>query len=146
MIQEMLDYSAVFLGSMFKFVLGPVYGAAAELTFLETFVFSVLGMMTTVAIFTFLGDGIREKLVAYFRKDKKLFTPRNRRLVRIWNNYGVMGVAFLTPLFLSPIGGAIIANSFGGNKKRILGYMAVSACFWGLAFTSVIRFFGNVFF
>jgi hypothetical protein len=146
MINEILNYGAVYLGSMFKFILGPVYGAAAELTFFETFIFSFLGMMTTVTIFTFLGDSLREKMVAFFRKDKKLFTPRNRKLVSIWNKYGVIGVAFLTPLFLSPIGGAIIANSFGGSKKRILGYMAASACFWGITYTVIFEFFGNIFF
>ncbi len=146
MINGILNYGAVYLGSMFKFILGPVYGAAAELTFFETFIFSFLGMMTTVTIFTFLGDSLREKMVAFFRKDKKLFTPRNRKLVSIWNKYGVIGVAFLTPLFLSPIGGAIIANSFGGSKKRILGYMAASACFWGITYTVIFEFFGNVFF
>lgn len=145
-INEIMNYGAVFFGSMFKFVLGPVYGAAAELTFFETFIFSFLGMMTTVTIFTFLGDSLREKMVAFFRKDKKLFTPKNRRLIKIWNKYGIIGVAFLTPLFLSPIGGAIIANSFGGSKKKILGYMAVSACFWGITYTFIIEFFGNIFF
>jgi hypothetical protein len=145
-LNEILNYGAVYLGSMFKFILGPVYGAAAELTFFETFIFSFLGMMTTVTIFTFLGDSLREKMVAFFRKDKRLFTPKNRKLVSIWNKYGVVGVAFLTPLFLSPIGGAIIANSFGGSKKRILGYMAASACFWGITYTVIFEFFGNVFF
>jgi hypothetical protein len=145
-LNEILNYGAVYLGSMFKFILGPVYGAAAELTFFETFIFSFLGMMTTVTIFTFLGDSLREKMVAFFRKDKRLFTPKNRKLVSIWNKYGVIGVAFLTPLFLSPIGGAIIANSFGGSKKRILGYMAASACFWGITYTVIFEFFGNVFF
>jgi len=146
MLQELFNYATVFFASMFKFVLGPVYGAAAELTFFETFVFSFLGMMTTVTIFTFLGDAIREKLIAFFRKDKMLFTPKNRKLVRIWNKYGIIGVSFFTPLFLSPIGGALIANSFGGSKSKIIGYMAVSACFWGVAYTVILKSFGNIFF
>lgn len=146
MFEEILNYGAVYLGSMFKFVLGPVYGAAAELSFLETFIFSFLGMMTTVTIVTLLGDSIREKLVALFKRERKLFTPRNRKIVRIWSKYGVVGVAFLTPLLLSPIGGALIANSFGGSKRRILSYMAISACFWGIAYTVVIQLFGNIFF
>jgi hypothetical protein len=146
MLQELINYATVFFASMVKFVLGPVYGAAAELTFFETFVFSFLGMMTTVVIFTFLGDALREKMVAFFRKDKALFTPKNRRLVKIWNRYGIIGVAFFTPLFLSPIGGAIIANSFGGSKGKIIGYMAVSALFWGVAYTAIIKSVGNIFF
>jgi hypothetical protein len=146
MLQEILNYGAVYLGSMFKFILGPVYGAAAELNFVETFIFSFLGMMTTVTIVTLLGDTIREKVIDFFKADRKLFTPRNRKLVRVWNKYGIVGVAFLTPLLLSPIGGALIANSFGGSKRRILGYMAISACFWGTAYTVVIQLFGNIFF
>lgn len=145
-LNEIVNYGAVFLGSMFKFVLGPVYGAAADLTFFETFIFSFLGMMTTVCIFTLIGDSLRQKLLLVFRKDKKLFTPRNRKLVRIWAKYGVIGVAFLTPLFLSPIGGALLANSFGGSKKKIIGYMAISACFWGITYIVTFNVFGNIFF
>jgi uncharacterized membrane protein len=131
---------------MFKFVLGPVYGAAAELTFFETLIFSFLGMMTTVVIITFLGDSIREKMIAFFRRDKALFTPKNRRLVKIWNRYGIIGVAFFTPLFLSPIGGTIIATSFGGSKGKIIGYMAASALFWGITYTALIKSAGHIFF
>lgn len=146
MFQEVVNYATVFFASMFKFVLGPVYGAAAELTFFETLIFSFLGMMTSVVIFTFLGDSIREKIITFFRKDKALFTPKNRRIVTIWNKYGIIGVAFLTPLFLSPIGGAIIANSFGGSKRKIIGYMAISALFWGITYTAIIKTAGNIFF
>ena len=37
----------------------------------------------------------------------------NRRKVTLWRKYGIIGVALFTPLFLTPIGGTLVANAFG---------------------------------
>jgi hypothetical protein len=125
---------------MIKFIGGPLSGAAAGLTWIETFVFTVLGMMASVLIFSFLGENAKKRFLSRFRKKKKiLFTPRNRRIVRIWRKYGLKGVAFLTPILLTPIGGTIMAASFGEPPKRILVYMLVSAIFWGFIFSLFIQ-------
>jgi membrane protein DedA with SNARE-associated domain len=125
---------------MIKFIGGPLSGAAAGLTWIETFIFTVLGMMASVLIFSFLGENAKKRFLSRFRKKKKiLFTPRNRRIVRIWRKYGLKGVAFLTPLLLTPIGGTIVAASFGEPPKRILIYMLVSAIFWGFIFSLFIQ-------
>lgn len=53
-----------------------------------------------------------------------------RRTVRVWNRRGLIGIAFFTPVLFSPVGGALIAASFGEDKKKIILYMFLSACFW----------------
>jgi hypothetical protein len=112
MVTQVAKYVTVFLLSMVKFIGGPISGAAAGLTWLETFIFTVAGMMTSVLIFSLLGASAKQKLFNRLQGKKKLFTPRNRRLVKIWRKYGLKGVAFLTPVFFSPIIGTVMAAFF----------------------------------
>ncbi len=71
-------------------------------------------------------------------RKRKVFTKRNRQFVKIWNAYGVAGVAFFTPLLLTPIGGAILANAFGGRQLTIFKYMMISALFWSFVITYIL--------
>ncbi len=126
-------YLTVYFASMLKFVGGPTIGAAVGLTFFETVILTILGMMTTVLVISFFGPRFRSWLNKIFRRDKKLFTKRNRKFVIFWRKYGLFGVSFLTPVIFSPIVGTLLVNAFGGSKTKILGYMLISAIFWSFA-------------
>ncbi len=145
MLETLAKYLSVYLTSTVKFVFGPIWGMLNDLSVLESAIFSILGMMTTVLVIMFFGEPIRNWVNKRFRTNRRLFTRRSRQMVRVWNRYGLIGVAFLTPVLLSPIGGAMIALSFGGSRKRVLQYMFVSAVFW--AFTQSFLFvkFGQFF-
>lgn len=139
MFEELLHYTIVFGLSMFKFILGPVTGRLYELNFVETSLLTVLGMMTSVFVFTSVfGNKIHSWIISTFYKNKKLFSRSNRRTVKIWRAYGLKGVAFLTPVLFSPIGGTILAISFGEHKSKIFKYMFVSAVFWAALFSLAI--------
>lgn len=49
----------------------------------------------------------------------------------------------LTPLLLTPIGGTLLAISFGTPKNKLILYMFVSASIWAFVFSVAIYFFGN---
>jgi hypothetical protein len=72
-------------------------------------------------------------------KKKKIFSPRSRRIVRLWKRYGFAGVAAITPIILSIPLGTFILTRFETKKKRILLYMFVSIVFWSFALTSVFE-------
>lgn len=72
---------------------------------------------------------------------KKVFTPQSRKFVRIWRKYGLVGVAFLTPVILSIPIGTVIANAFEDNKKKIFVYMFFSILFWSLLLTSIFELY-----
>jgi hypothetical protein len=55
-----------------------------------------------------------------------------------------MGVAVLTPVLFTPIGGTILANSFGETRKRIIFYMFVSSIVWGFALSILLSFFSGI--
>lgn len=133
MLNDILKYLTVYFSSMVKFIGGPVLGYATGLSFLETIIFNVLGMMTTVFIVSFVGRKI--KLALFKKRKRKLFTTRNRRLVSVWRKWGLIGIAFLTPLIFSPIVGASVAASFGEKTGKIAFYMLLSALFWSVTYT-----------
>ena len=125
-MEEILKYLTVYGLSGIKFILGPTLGIAYGFHWVLTASLTTAGMMTTVYIFTFFGDNLRNFL-GKFRKKRKIFTKRNRKFVRIWSRYGEMGISLMTPLLLMPIGGAILINALGGKRKKIILWMWVSA-------------------
>lgn len=134
-------YLSVYLLSMLKFIAGPTMGPAMGFSWLETVVVTVMGMMTSVIIFTFFGKRIRAwYLKRRGGKKPKLFTRRNRRFVTVWKKYGVAGVAMLTPLIFTPIGGALLVSSLGAGIRKTLFYMLLSAIIWSAAMSALFHF------
>jgi hypothetical protein len=72
---------------------------------------------------------------------KKIFTRRNRKVVRIWRKYGLFGIAFLTPVFLSIPIGTILANSLVDNRRKIIIYMFFSLLLWSVTLTTLLQLF-----
>jgi membrane protein DedA with SNARE-associated domain len=144
MWEEILKaFSLVYLPSMLKFIFGPLGGYAAKLNVLTTILGTVAGTMTVVLILSFAGNWIQRKVLNRFFPDRKRFSDRNRTFVGIWKKYGVAGVAFLTPLILTPIGGTLVAISFGSPRDKLILYMLISASAWASIFSLAIYHFGN---
>jgi len=139
----MEKYFAVFSVSALKFIFGPFTGFILDLNLIETAFFTVSGMMFTVVIITYAGSKLRTKILKWFFKKRRIFSPKTRKIVKIWRIYGVWGVAFLTPILFSPPIGTAIAVSFGEKKHKILYTMLVSSIFWGIFFSSVFIWGGK---
>ena len=142
-MEEVITILTIYVLCMFKIIFGPTMGYAAGLSPLLTVLITVAGMMTTVLIFTFFGEIIREKILGRFIKPKKVFTKKNRRFVKIWRKYGELGVAFLTPILLSPPGGSIIAMALGGSRKKTIGYMFLWSVVWSTVITYTFYYSGD---
>lgn len=144
MWQEILRAIPVYFSCMLKFIFGPLGGYAAGLNLITTILTTVAGMMTVVVLFTFFGEWLRASVLSRFRfKRKKTSHARARKLQRLWARYGIVGVALLTPLILTPIGGTLLAVSAGSPKEKIIFYMFVSASIWSVVFSMIIYFFGG---
>jgi hypothetical protein len=132
-METLLQLLSVGALSMFKFFFGPFLGVKAGLGFLSTYFAAVIGMNLSVLIFSFFGIYIKRFIVAtFYRNRRKIFTPGNRRLVNIWQKYGLLGVAFLTPPLLTPPVGTLLASGFGEPRQRIVLFMLVSSALWGI--------------
>ncbi|WP_192347948.1 hypothetical protein [Algoriphagus sp. Y33] len=132
-MEEILTFLGIYFLCWFKFIAGPVLGSAAGYSVLGTALVTVAGMMTSVIIFTLLGTKIKALFEGSFqRKPKLVFSKKNRRIVHLWRKYGEIGIAFFTPLLLTPIGGTLIMVSFGVKKRHIYLHMFWSACLWAV--------------
>jgi membrane protein DedA with SNARE-associated domain len=143
MWEEILKAIPVYFASMLKFILGPVGGYTAGLNLITTILTTVFGMMTVVFLFTYGGNWLRQKVLSRFIKKRNKFSGSNRKFVQVWKKYGLPGVALLTPIVLTPIGGTLLAVSSGSPREKIIFYMFLSASFWAVIFSMAIYFFGN---
>lgn len=145
MTEEVLKAVSVLLLSMLKFILGPMTGFALGLHFITSTLATIGGMMMSVALFTYFGEWIRAMVLRTFYRHSRKFTSRTRRIAR-WRKYGLTGIAILTPVVLTPIGGTLLAVGATRSKGRILAAMGASAVAWSLIFNGVIYFFGSEYF
>jgi hypothetical protein len=70
---------------------------------------------------------------------RKIFNKRNRRMVRLWKKYGLVGLAALTPLIFSIPIGTFFMSRLERNRKKILLYMFVSITCWSLLITTFFQ-------
>ena len=98
----------------------------------QTLLLTVAGMMTSV----FIVSGVGRRWVRHRQQQRRLrrepmFSKRSRNIIKVFKRFGMGGIAFLTPVLLSPIGGTVIATLLGVPRQRILLHMLWSALLWG---------------
>jgi uncharacterized membrane protein len=128
-------YFAVMAASSVKFVAGPLAGFGLGLSMVETIVCTWVGMMTTVTIMLTVGRFLVQQIGRLSVQKPKLFSGRARYAVRVWQRFGIIGIAVMTPLLFTPIGGSMLALSFKVPTARVLFFMAISGIFWAIVFT-----------
>ncbi|MFD2512680.1 hypothetical protein ACFSRY_02270 [Pontibacter locisalis] len=142
---EILKYLSVYLVSMVKFFGGPVTGVTLGLSYTETVLLTIAGMMTSVVIFSIIGRAFSKWMSARRRAKKQpVFNKKNRRVVQVWRMFGIIGVAFLTPVIFTPIFGTVVAALFGASQKRIILHMLWSAVFWSALLNLLVFEFGDL--
>ena len=128
-------YFAVMAASSIKFVAGPLTGFGLGLSMLETIVCTWVGMMFTVTVMLTIGRFLVQQISRIRVQKPKLFSGRVRYAVSIWQRFGIKGIAVMTPLLCTPIGGSLLALSFKVPTPRVLFFMAISGIFWSIVFT-----------
>jgi uncharacterized membrane protein len=131
-------YFTVIALTALKFFNGPIAGIVMDLTWYETAICSIIGMMLMVTVMSFLGKQVQVWISNYRKTKPKLFSKRTRFAVKIWLKLGIWGIACFTPLFFTPIGGTLLALSFKVPIPKILFSMLVFAVFWGVILTFAI--------
>ena len=127
-----------------------------EFSFLETILWTNVGGIIGIFFFAFLS----EKLIAWWRRNfrkssrsadeiqenKKVFTKRNRRIVRIKSQYGLIGIAITTPFLLSIPVGVFLVIRYYRNSKRKFPYLIVSNVIWSVFYTAFYMFWDGLLF
>ncbi|AIK40231.1 MULTISPECIES: small multi-drug export protein [Bacillus] len=100
-----------------------------------------------VGVTAFAGNLILVLLLGFFfkqyakwqaaRKLKKgITTPSKKetRSRRIWERYGIPGLALLAPILVGTDIAAVLALTFGSNKTHVISWMTVSLAVWTIIF------------
>ena len=73
--------------------------------------------------------------------EKKIFTKKSRRIVRIWKKYGLIGIALLTPILLSIPVGTFIASRLVPQRSTVILYMLFALLFWSVVLSSLFEIY-----
>ncbi len=143
MSADLVQLFFIFLASATKYLVGLSWILVADYTFWQSTLVTIAGAMTGVIFFAYAGEFISKAWRKIFpKKDSKVkFNWTKRQLVKLRRGYGLMGVAFFTPL-LSPPVGALIAAGLVKDKKRIFPYMLLSFTFWSFLICGLFYGFG----
>ncbi len=128
---------SVFLLSTVKFVLGSVPLALGfGFPFLKSLLVTCSGGISGVLIFVNISEYLINKIKERGRTHKKIqpfkkkFTLKNKIIVKVKMRFGLIGIAFLTPLLLSIPIGSFIALRYFKNKNKVQLYLFGSVFFW----------------
>jgi membrane protein DedA with SNARE-associated domain len=137
---EILKALSVYVSSMIKFIFGPLGGKASGLHLITTMIVTAAGMMTVVIAFTYFGEFIRARILHRFFPKKELEEKVPKKRSAFFTKYGLAGIALLTPVILTPLGGTLLAVSVSPNREKIIFYMFISACAWSVILTLAVYF------
>lgn len=139
MFDSILQYLLVIALGTIKVIPAWGLGLLYEMEPMQIFICMSIGGIIGVTFFTLLGERIRtwlkkRKQAKIKGKQKPLKIKRALRIVRIWNKFGLIGLAVLTPPMFSPPIGVIVAVALRGERKKILLYNYISIVVWAAIF------------
>lgn len=160
----------VFVSSAVKLGLVGVPAAvfAFKFSFIETLIVCSSGGIFGVFVFTYLIDIIWKGLDLLFNrylmgritrrvrhlwdklfpnrdKTKKIFSRKNRFIIHAKKNFGLIGIAVVSPVLLSIPLGVFLAVRFFPDKKKIIFWMSASVVFWTVVLYLLFHFFHSTF-
>jgi hypothetical protein len=147
MAEEVFKMLTVVLISTVKHTLGGIplasgFGYSYPLVVLSTFIGGAIGVL----VFHYVAHVTRQTWHKYrvqhrqaHPRRRKIFTKRNRLIVHVKQRFGLPGIAFLTPFFLSIPVGVSVATALYHGHKRILTAMCLSVAFWSLFGAALAR-------
>ena len=118
---------------------GPPLGVAVGISTMETILISIFGMMTSVVIFSLIGEKINVPWLPKFIREARSKKPTNKKFIYLWNRFGIFGVSFLTPILFTPIGGTLLVTAMGSPKGKVITYMFFSAVFWSITLSKIAQ-------
>lgn len=117
-------------------------GVAAGLSSIPVTLISCLGNLLTIWLLIVLIDRIKQWMQKRKEKQgKESSGKRQQRAAKIWQRYGLPGLALISPILIGSHLGAILAMGFGAGKKQVTIWMTASIVVWAIA-AGVISHYG----
>ena len=140
---------SVFFISTVKFMWAPGAALVSGFSFGQTILITSIGGMTGITFFYFFGRWAVEKLERVRRRSRgasfpegkpKIFTKKNRRIVKFKWSFGLIGLVVVTPAILSIPIGCVIAAKFYRHNQFTYPLLLLSTLLWSVGLTVVIYF------
>jgi len=136
---------SVFLTSAVKFFAGPILAKSFGFSYIQSILLSSIGGISGVLLFFKLGSKLVLFFPNYFKsntKKKKIFTKKNKFYVLLIRDYGVFGIALLSPILISiPIGSFLAARFFDANSVMVRVILCMSVVFWSVTLSTFLYLF-----
>jgi hypothetical protein len=135
-MNDWIQIVSIVLVCTVKFIVGLFWALTANFNPILFYLSTVGGGMLGVFIYLYLWDLIivvKNKLIK--PKEKKVHIRINKRirwLTKFSANWGIWGIAFITPTIISMPVGTLLCSAIEKNKWRIKLAMFISASFWSL--------------
>lgn len=143
MLEQLIHYLIVVLISSTRFTYGPLYGLGVGLSFTESFICSLIGGLSGTLFYYFIAS----KLFKYYAKKRReslkkkpIFTKTNRKIIRIKQRFGIIGIGFLTVPVFSIMIGSMIAWKFFHHKKTTLPILFGFVLFYNILYCVLYYF------
>ncbi|MEE2700143.1 MAG: hypothetical protein VYD71_02120 [Bacteroidota bacterium] len=110
-----------------------------DFNFLQTFLYSVIGGVIGV----FIASYVSEKISKFFtsKSKRKKRGVRKKIAIKTARKYGLFGITFLTPIFLSIPIGTYLALHFFPNKKKTIPILITSVVGWSFVLSVALTAF-----
>jgi len=131
--------------SALKFFLAPPAAILAGYSLLESILITSSGGIIGFITFYRFGAFFHKKYLELFPpKQKKVFSPRRRKMVKYKNKYGFWGLAVLTPVLFGVPLGALIAAAFFHDRWRTTTVFIGSIIVWSILLSLQFSLFKSV--
>lgn len=139
-MEEILKILSTIGLSAIKHTFGGIPLASAYgFSYLEIALYCTIGGIVGAVAFMYFSQFILFLWRKVFPKKeaKKVFTWRNKFVVRVKQRFGLWGIAFITPPLLSIPVGTMIASSMWKSKTRVFIALSTSVVFWSFTGAAV---------
>ena len=123
----------VILFATIKFLFSPAYAMGMGFSYWESVILVLIGGYFSASVFFWAAKEISAYFQKRRKKKKKVFTRINRTVIRIKWRFGMVGLSFVVPIFLSiPIGCAIMAKFYRHQAISTFFMILFSITCWTL--------------
>lgn len=129
-----LSYLIVIFLSALKFMIGIVTGIAYNFSFTEQLICTGIGGLLGTILYTYFGITIKNWIQKKWPPKSEINTKPNAFAVKVWNYFGMPGLAIITPTIISQPVGCVLALSFGANRLKTMIFVGVSTLIWAFVF------------
>ena len=142
---------SVFFLSTVKFLFAPGTAIASGLSPVQTIFITSSGGITGITFFYFFGHWVFQQIDAWrYRnlsmKERRIFTKRNRYIVKFKLSFGLIGLVIVTPAILSIPIGSVVAAKFYYENRYTYPLLLASTIIWSVGLTLFVSTVKDQFF